>query len=98
MSAPVTSLQPAMCLSETQFDIDTELQKLLGKDPLILELPKTIGGITDTLLQLRKHTVQLIAARLRRNPPAIIEEHHWKKLAAFLAAMHNLEMIDPKMK
>jgi hypothetical protein len=80
------------------FDIDVEIQKLLGKNPLILELPKSLKGITEVLLEHRKHTVQLIAARLKRVPPAPVEEHLWKQLAAFLAALYGLEMIDPKMK
>jgi hypothetical protein len=82
----------------TTFDIDAELQKLLGKEPLILELPTTIGEITETLLQLRKHTVQLIAARLKRVPQGTVEPRLWKQLAAFLHTMSNLEVIDPKMK
>jgi hypothetical protein len=80
------------------FNIDAELQRLLGPDPFILVLPKTIGGITDALLQLRKNTVQLIAARLKRVPQGTVEEHLWKQLVAFLSAMYNLEMIDPRMK
>lgn len=82
----------------TPFDIDEELQNLLGTEPFILELPKTIGAITETLLQLRKHTVQLIAARLKRVPQGSVEPQLWKQLAAFLHAMANLEFIDPKMK
>ena len=98
MATPATDLLLAQPLSETPFDIDIELQRLLGPDPFILVLPKAIGGITNALLQLRKNTVQLIAARLKRVPQGPVEEHLWKQLAAFLSAMYNLEMIDPEMK
>jgi len=95
---PSDTLPTIQSLSGTPFDIDTELQRLLGPDPFILVLPETIGGITDVLLQLRKNTVQLIAARLKRVPQGLVEARLWKQLAAFLSAMYNLEMIDPKMK
>jgi hypothetical protein len=98
MSTPATNPLPAQSLSDAPFDVHTELQRLLGPNPFILELPKTIGGVTDALLQLRKNTVQLIAARLKRVPQGPVEQQLWKQLAAFLAAMDNLEMIDPRMK
>jgi len=98
MDTPNANLVLAQSPGETLFDIDGELQRLLGPAPFILVLPKTIEGITDALLQLRKNTVQLIAARLKRVPPGPVEEQLWKQLAAFLGAMYNLEMIDPKMK
>jgi hypothetical protein len=98
MDTPDANLLLAQSLGETSFEIDDDLRTLLGPAPFILVLPKTIEGITDALLQLRKNTVQLIAARLKRVPPGPVEEQLWKQLAAFLSAMYNLEMIDPKMK
>jgi hypothetical protein len=98
LAQKLSNVLPTQSLRDTPFDIDRELQRLLGPSPYILVLPKTIGGITDALLQLRKNTVQLIAARLKRVPPGPVEGQLWKQLAAFLSAMHSLEMIDPRMK
>lgn len=80
------------------FDILLELQKLLGPEPITLDLPKSVQGIIDVLVQLRKNTVQIMAVRLKRDPPSPVSEEQFKQLAAFLATMHNLEVTDPRMK
>ena len=79
-------------------DIHAELEKLLGPEPYIIQLPKTIEGVTSVLLQYRKNPVQAMAVRLRRTPSDSVTEEQYRQLAAFLAAMCNLEMIDPRMK
>ncbi len=78
--------------------IHTELQTLLGPEPYVIHLPNTIEGITDTLLKYRRSPVQYMAVRLRRTPSDPVTEEQYRQLAAFLAAMYNLEMIDPQMK
>jgi hypothetical protein len=85
-------------LGPSTTEINTQLQALIGPEPYILELPHTVAGVTAVLLELRKNTVQLLAVRLRRNPPSPVSELEWSRLAAFLDAMWNLEFIDPKMK
>jgi hypothetical protein len=80
------------------FDVQGELQKLLGLEPYVINLPKTIEGVTSVLYQYRVNPVQRMAVRLRRTPSDPVTELQYKQLAAFLAAMCNLEMIDPRMK
>lgn len=80
------------------FNIQEELENLLGPEPFIIQLPANIEGITNVLWQYRIHPVQDMAVRLRRTPSDVCKDEQYKKLAAFLAAMNNLEMIDPRMK
>ena len=83
---------------DSPVNIQEELAALLGDEPYIVELPTSISGITSALYELRRWTVQIIAIRLKRVPPAVVEPELWRKLTAFLAILHNLEVIDPEMK
>jgi hypothetical protein len=87
-----------MANPDTPVNIQEELAALLGDEPYLLELPTSISGITSALYELRRWTVQIMAIRLKRVPPAVIEPEMWKKLTAYLATLYNLEVIDPDMK
>ena len=82
----------------TPVNIEEELADLLGNEPHVLQLPNSIEGVTKELWKLRRFTVQVIAVRRKRVPPDEVTDEMWKRLAAFLAALYNLEIIDPKMK
>jgi hypothetical protein len=80
------------------YDIDAELQTMLGPNPHVIELPQNIQGVIRLLLEYRKSVIQIMTVRLRRNPPDKVTDAQYGQLAAFLSTMHNLEFIDPQMK
>jgi hypothetical protein len=84
--------------SENWYNIDGELRKLAGSEPFVIELPRSIQGVTRVLLQYRQKPIQTMAVRLRRIPSDPVEDKDYDILAGWLYAIHNLEFMDPQIK
>ena len=76
-------------------DIEAELAALLGDEPMLVGVANSVS-LSVEYWKARIPTVRSIAFDLKKNRP--ISPPGWKKIAAYLAALHNPDLLHPRLK
>ncbi len=81
-------------LQEMYTAYNASLAEVLAEIPYVIELPTTLKGTIDSLVE-RRRVIQRVAVQ-SRNGKATADGYC--QVACFLSVMDSLEYIDPRMK